>query len=192
MKAKPSKDYDFITSLASARKFYNVGFSCLSKYKKTKRISPTDVFVSATNYGLAIELYLKTLLIMEGTSNIRGHYLDVLFNKLTDAAKTTITKEYQNIDGCNRKKALYIRAGLEGSIPNNLNKQPIRGTKLEQVLKNNRDIFTVYRYMFENGRSKKWEYFCFEYGNLDLVVSSLEKTSNQMLSSNEREKVNIT
>lgn len=50
---------------------------------KIQIISPTIVFASATNYGLAIELYLKTLIIMEGNNNPHGHNLDDLHNKLS-------------------------------------------------------------------------------------------------------------
>jgi hypothetical protein len=192
MNANPSKEYDFITSIASAKKFHDVGKSCLAKYKNTKTISPTDVFASATNYGLAVELYLKSLLIMEGDSNIKGHYLDDLYNKLTPNTKEKIKKEYQNIGGHDRKDTLYIRASMEGSNPTNSNDQPARGTKFDQVLKNNKDMFLIYRYMFENGRSQKWKYFYFEYGNLDLVISSLDKVAMGMLSPSQVQKVNIT
>ena len=72
MKAKPSEKFDYITSLASASTFHDVAKGCLQQYKNTNKISPTIVFASATNYGLAIELYLKTLIIQLFQQNQRS------------------------------------------------------------------------------------------------------------------------
>ncbi|QFY88957.1 hypothetical protein D5125_05430 [Magnetovirga frankeli] len=94
MKAQKSEKYDYITALASARKFHDVGKQYLDQWAKTGHLSATDAFVSATNYGLALELYLKSLLIMEGTTEIKGHHLDILFEKLSDDTKREITKAY--------------------------------------------------------------------------------------------------
>jgi HEPN domain-containing protein len=190
MKAKPSKEFDFITSLASADTFHNVAKGCLYEYKKINKISPTLVFASATNYGLSLELYLKTLIIMEGNNKPHGHDLYALYNKLSEKTRKELNKKYKEIDGEIRKDTLYIRAALENSEPNNANNNPIKGTKLKQIFNNNKNIFVMYRYMFEKGRTKEWEYFYFEYGNFDLVCQSLKLISNNMLNENEKLKVN--
>lgn len=181
MQAKPSEKFDFFTSLASANTFHSVAKECLKDYKDTHSIPPTKVFASATNYGLAIELYLKTLIIMEGESNIHGHKLDDLYNKLSDETQKKLNKAYKSLDGETRHDALYIRASLENSNPTNSNNDPIRGTKLKQLLKNNNDIFVMYRYMFEQGRTRNWKYFYFEYGNFDLACEALKIVSNEFL-----------
>lgn len=115
MKAQKSDKYDYITALASARKFHDVGKKYLDQWAKTGHLSATDAFVSATNYGLALELYLKSLLIMEGATEIKGHHLDFLFEKLSDDTKREITRAYQNAGGLERKEAFYIRGRLTGS-----------------------------------------------------------------------------
>ena len=192
MKAVPSEKFDFITSLASANTFHAVAKGCLNDYKKNNQISPTIVFASATNYGLSIELYLKTLIIMEGREKPHGHDLDILYNKLTTNLQHKINRKYQLLNGEDRKETLYLKASLENSNPDNLNNMPERGTKLKQLLKNNKDIFIMYRYMFERGRQKKWEYFYFEYGNFDLVCEALKIIANDLLSDKEQLKVKRT
>lgn len=192
MKAKPSEKFDFITSLASANTFHNVAKGCLNQYKNTNKISPTIVFASATNYGLAMELYLKTLIIMEGISKPHGHNLDDLYNKLSSNIQKRLNREYKSLDGETRKDILYLRASLENSNPNNPNNVPERGTKLKQLFKNNNDIFVMYRYMFEQGRTKEWQYFYFEYGNFDLACEALKMVSNSLLNEQEQFKVKVT
>ncbi len=192
MKAKASEKFDFITSLASANTFHAVAKGCLHEYKTLNKISPTIVFASATNYGLSIELYLKTLIIMEGVSRPHGHDLDILYNKLSSNLQNRINKKYQLLNGEDRKEVLYIRATLEGSEANNSNNTPTRGTKLKQLFKNNKDIFIMYRYMFEKGRTRDWEYFYFEYGNFDLSCEALKVIANDLLSETEQQKVKRT
>lgn len=191
MKAKPSEKFDYITSLASANTFHDVAKGCLSQYKNTNKISSTIIFASATNYGLAMELYLKTLIIMEGNNKPHGHNLDDLYNKLSPCIQKRLNKEYKSLDGEIRKETLYIRASLEKSDPNNSNNNPVRGTKLKQLFKNNKDIFIIYRYMFEQGRTKEWQYFYFEYGNFDLACEALKIVSNSLLNEQEQFKVQI-
>ena len=53
-------------------------------------------------------------------------------------------------------------------------------------------MFVIYRYMFEKGRKQEWEYFYFEYGNLDLVINSLDLVSGQFLSEREQFKASAT
>jgi len=192
MKAKKSTNYDFITSLASARSFHDVAKACLATYEETGKIKPTQVFVSATNYGLSIELYLKSILVMHGETRIRGHMLDELYMKINETSRKRIEQYYNEMGGKDRRETLYLRASLEGSQPTNKNKLPKRGVKLDQVIKNNRDMFVMYRYMFTKGRTKQWEYFFFEYGNLDLVAKALEKHAHEFLKDHESNKVNRT
>jgi len=86
---------------------------------------------------------------MEGSTEIKGHHLDILFEKLSDDTKREITKAYQNAGGLERKEAFYIRGRLTGSNVDEAANTPARGTKLNQLLKNNKDIFVIFRYMFE-------------------------------------------
>lgn len=188
MKAKPSEKFDFITSLASSNTFHDVAKGCLHQYKNTNKISPTIIFASATNYGLAMELYLKTLIIMEGNHKPHGHKLDNLYNKLSPNIQKQLNKEYKSLDGETRKETLYIRASLEKSNPSNSNNELERETKLKQLFKNNKDIFIIYRYMFEQGRTKEWQYFYFEYGNFDLACKALKIVSNILLMSKNNSK----
>ena len=66
---------------------------------------------------------------------------------------------------------------------------PARGTKLNQLLKNNKDIFVIFRYMFEKARTQNWEYFFFEYENLDVAISALATVTDQFLTPEEIQKV---
>jgi len=191
MKAQKSEKYDYITALASARKFHDVGKKYLGQWGKTGHLSPTDAFVSATNYGLALELYLKSLLIMEGSTEIKGHHLDSLFEKLSDETKQEIINAYQNVGGLERKEVFYIRGRLTGSNVDEAANTPARGTKLNQLLENNKDIFVIFRYMFEKARTQNWEYFFFEYENLDVAISALSSVADQILTPEEKQKVSM-
>ena len=124
--------------------------------------------------------------MMEGIKP-HGHELDKLFDKLSKDTKNLLSKEYEQLGGNERKDTLYIRCALNGTKPEKPTQQPARGVKLDQLLKNNNDIFVDYRYMYENGRSNKWEYFYFEHGNLYLAVRSLKKIASKFLD-NERGK----
>ena len=50
--------YDQRTSFGTAYIFFQVAKQCLKQEKLSEHI----IFVSATNYGLAVELFLKTIL----------------------------------------------------------------------------------------------------------------------------------
>ena len=92
-------------------------------------------------------------------------------------------------DGLERKEAFYIRGRLTGSNVDEAANTPARGTKLNQLLKNNKDIFVIFRYMFEKARTQNWEYFFFEYENLDVAISALATVTDQFLTPEEIQKV---
>ena len=185
IKAKPSKKYDFITSLKSADVFFQIAHACLEEFEKTNKLSSAEIiFVSATNYGLAIELFLKSLLIMEGNEDIYGHDLLKLFNKLSNQTQSDLIKTYTKLLNNKDQKVLYIRASLSTTSNEKFEQigpHPIRGTKLKQILKNNQNMFTMFRYMFEQGRSEDVEQFYFEYGYFDILCEALIKVSKDFL-----------
>lgn len=181
-KAKASDKYDFITSLASADIFYQVANACLDELKVTGKLKdPSIIFVSGTNYGLSIELYLKSILIMEGNEDILGHDLFKLFSKLTNETKKELNKEYKRLINNEDKPVLYIRACLSSSDITNTSNHQRRGTKLHQLLKNNQDIFIMFRYMFERGRSIDVEKYYFEYGYFNVLCDALKIISKKFL-----------
>lgn len=192
IRAKSSKKYDYVTALAAAKRFHETARVRLERYKIQGTITPAEVFVSGTNYGLALELYLKSLLVMEGASDVHGHNLEVLFGKLTHSTQENITKKYEEAGGLERGETLYIRARLSESSnqADAHSTAPVRCTKLKQLLRNNRDIFIVFRYMFERGRNPEWEYFYLEYSNLDIAIAALSGVSEQFLNEAELGKIN--
>ena len=186
IKAKPSKKYDFMTSLKSAQEFFKIAQACLEEYEKTNKLSSTEIiFVSATNYGLEIELFLKSILIMEGNEDIHGHNLLNLFNKISNQIQSNLIKTYTKLLDNKEQKVLYIRACLSINSKEKFEQagpHPKRGTKLKQILKNNQNIFTMFRYMFEQGRSGNVEKFYFEYGYFNILCRALIKVSEEFLS----------
>jgi len=48
---------------------------------------------------------------MEGSTEIKGHHLDSLFEKLSDETKQEIINAYQNVGGLERKEVFTSEAG---------------------------------------------------------------------------------
>ncbi len=132
----------------------------------------SQVFTSATNMGLAIELYLKTLIIMENNTNkFRVHLLHELYSLLSKATQENLIAKYNQLGGNERKDVLYIAAS---SSTNNSKVKPQqeRNISLLELLTNNCKNFVSFRYMFENGCSANWQYTHFEHGNLELAANA--------------------
>jgi len=45
--------------------------------------------------------------------------------------------------------------------------------------------------MFEKARTQNWEYFFFEYENLDVAISALSSVADQILTPEEKQKVSM-
>ncbi|GAA3907279.1 hypothetical protein GCM10022228_16930 [Halomonas cibimaris] len=129
---------------------------------------------------------MKTILIMEGHKNIHGHNLDNLYEKVSLKTQKEIEKKYISLGGNEKQDCLYLKARLSNSSATEEKKLPVRGVKISQVMKNNRDIFITFRYMFERGRTNKWEGFYFEFGNLNIIATSIDIIARGALNEEQR------
>lgn len=166
----------------SAIIFYNIAHKSLKTYEETGLCTPPVIFASGTNYGLALELFLKSFLSMEGKKIQKTHSLFDLFDKLEPLTKLHLTKSYSNIIEQEEPKELFIRAVTSKNaklLLENAPKHEIRSKKLEDLLKNNHDMFTMFRYMGERARGDKVESFYFEYSYFNALCKAFIEISSK-------------
>ncbi len=92
--------------------------------------------VMATNAALALELYLKTLLLLETGIYRRGHDLWKLFNYLAPETRLALENEHADYIG---KRPEFSAAAARGNYP----------TDLKGLLILGRHTFPDFRYMHE-------------------------------------------
>ncbi len=183
--ALASEDYDYITSIAMANTFFATGVELLQMKK------PSTIFAGATNIGLSLELYLKSLIVMEGNNKPNIHTLDKLYLLLSDNLKTEIEKKYRNLGGGNHNnEAFFIRGKKENSNnQNNSNSPYIKSENLITLLEQHKNIFTTFRYMSEKARSNEWKHFILEYENISILSDVLKDIIYRLLSDEQIEKI---
>jgi len=131
---------------------------------------------SATNTGLAIELYLKTLHGVLGGIP-RGHDLVALFDRLPPAARIQTERLYEEAlrnlpDGMPR--ALTVASATRGQAGTPEGKPPAPDASLRALLARSADIFVTWRYFHEQDSSLGFRYFTYEYDALWAAASALE------------------
>ena len=176
-KAISSNDYDYITSLSMAKVFYKTGMQLIHNKK------PIYIFSGATNIALAIELYLKSLIVMEGSIKPNNHKLNELYNKLSSNLKEKIELKYKELNGGNLNNGTYfIRGRKENSNNTNNNSSSYeKSTEIIKLLQNHKNMFITFRYMCEKGRDENWEHFICEYNNLEKFIKVLEEQAYYLL-----------
>ena len=164
--------YDQRTSFGTAYIFFQVAKQCLEQEKLSEHI----IFVSATNYGSAVELFLKTILIIKRVEIPHIHDLFELYCKLDNEIRELIKQEYNKNCGNHEKQAFYIR-GVTSKNPRESFKQsippPAPQDTLEEILKNSKKIFIDFRYMFDKARSENVEYYNLQHECLDILCNVL-------------------
>lgn len=183
--ALASDNYDYITSIAMANTFFTTGMELL-KIKK-----PSTIFTGATNIGLSLELYLKSLIVMEGNSKPNIHILNKLYLLLSDNLKNEIEEKYKNSDGGNpSNEVFFIRGRKENSNNQNNNNSPyIKSENLISLLEQHKNIFITFRYMSEKARSDEWEHFILEYKNISILSDVLKDKIYSLLSGEQIAKI---
>ncbi|MEA3498001.1 MAG: hypothetical protein U9R16_02965 [Campylobacterota bacterium] len=184
-KALESENYDYITALAMADVFFTTGISLL-KYKK-----PSAIFAGATNLGLSIEIYLKSLIVMEGNSKPNNHKLCELYRLLSGDLIKIIEKKYKEFNGADSDNDIFfIRGRKENSDSSENNYSPHNpSANISELLKQHKNMFITFRYMSEKGRSDEWEHFILEYENIKILIDILKNTSYNFLSEEQTEQI---
>lgn len=177
-KFKGCEENDYITSYGSAICFWSLARIYTQIYEATRSITPFEIFASATSYGLAIELLLKTIISGEsGKKPNKTHDLYRLFEKIDKDTQDAICKKYDFYIYGNKKSELFLRGVTSENSKEKFNNSTSPNKKREKDIKsllaNNQDIFAQFRYMSERARTEEVEYFYFEYGYFDVLCEVL-------------------
>lgn len=128
------------------------------------------VVVCATSLSFAIELYLKSMLMICNLKVPKTHNLRELYNKLPHSAKKSIEDVYNT-------NCLEIARDLNGHMGFTLAKGPIETPEwddskkrftLPKLLVRSKDLFTSWRYVFEfhKPNDSLYQFHHFDYGFL--------------------------
>jgi hypothetical protein len=134
-----------INTTADARTVFRNGEAFYENWKLIKHDAEQNgeglyMLVEGTTVGLATELFLKALLVLESGEFEQVHYLDDLFHKLKPQTQADLTAEHNAYIAGNPPGAAEARAlGIK--------------TDLESVLKAGRDCFQKFRYAFDERHS---------------------------------------
>jgi hypothetical protein len=140
--------------LHSAQGFYTVGLQTASKVLKDDKIYGYQILApAAVNFGFAIELFLKGLLLSTTKMRIDSHELLNLYKHLPRAIKVQIETRYSkhiflDEDGKEiRSLRMVVYKGNKSIGP----KQHPEDKSLKQILKKHNRTFDNWRYLFEVG-----------------------------------------
>ena len=135
-----------------------------------------ELVVSATSLSLAIELYLKALLLVLGQPTPKVHDLPVLLGATPAKARQDIEAEYSRLraaedpDGSSGVSLHVVRKG--GIVPSFGPATATLGMSLDSVLRRNATAFQTWRYLFANGPTLNESPLRFEYLRLWFAARS--------------------
>jgi hypothetical protein len=131
---------------------------------------------SATNRVLALELYIKALLMGTGVPVPKDHDLVVLFDSIPDDLRQKIRRLFDELVTrmpVGARWAIHIHYGL-GSKPDSVTPEEVKRASpscddsLDAMLERNRKGFVSSRYLFQD--AKRNELGCFTYDHRLLAV----------------------
>ena len=143
------------------------------------------LIVSATTLVLATELYLKSLLFLLGTDVAETHNLWDIFKRLPTEVKQGIENEFKarfvssanQPDGANQphglKVAIWVRGQSEKPALSDTPQEWKRD--LKSILRDSRNAFVSWRYLYEMGQEGKHVFFNYEYGSLGLLCEIVRR-----------------
>ena len=172
------------TAIASADAFISQAGAAWSRFEEDpERADETagkhigELIASATNLSLAIELYLKALLLERGLAAKMTHELPELFRclprkiQLAIEAKYDVLRESEELGGL-AGLSLHISKGPSGE--QSFDRPP--GTysmNFMSVLKRNATAFVTWRYLFAHGPTASGSPLSYEYVRLCFVAQAL-------------------
>lgn len=135
-----------VKEIARAAKIYSDAAFQLNQSVKLGQDDLLNLLPSQVLAALSLELYLKTIYCIDKGSNISGHDLESIFNRLDESTKDFIIAKYKEaIQGENLDNIK--------SIANKLNIQA--DTSFLSMLKHWNGIFVDARYFYENRFANK-------------------------------------
>ena len=173
----------------SARRFPDSLPVSLSQAAEAAAHRQGEFFVSATELCLALELYLKALIISSGKQTPRTHDLAELFETLSPADQAETDALYRRL--CAKATpgetvGYVIRIQLKddaSTMPPDVSSTNVLPSSSEQteglleVLRRTGSAFSTWRYMYESGRSGEAREFDYEHGLLQLACEALRRSA---------------
>jgi hypothetical protein len=133
---------------------------------------------SATNLALAIELYLKGLLLHQGIPPPKTHDLPALFAALPERVQRAVEHAYSALSAKPQAPVTGIelevahsddasQRGLEPPLPSDFT--------VKAILARNADAFVTWRYLFAHDPPLGAAYLSYEFGPLALAAQSIRQ-----------------
>ena len=149
------------------------------------------LFASATNLALAVELYLKSLMILLRMDIPNTHELWTIFKRFPSELRSAIESQFDSsldsVPGQTVALQLDIWAGGEPKAP--LPDIPTdEKYDLKSLLKRCNNAFVTWRYIYERGEQGKHVLFEYEYVRLGVLCEVLRHIIQSRLTNQEASK----
>jgi hypothetical protein len=114
------------------------------------------MIAAATCLAFAVELYIKALRMLNRLGPKRIHYLDELYSDLPNNLRRSIEKRYNAGMGTSSRALVVNITHKDATSQERMKKpQPEVDQSLLGVLKRSRDVFTTWRYLYDQGEPAK-------------------------------------
>ena len=145
-----------------------------------------EVVVAATNLGLSIELYMKTLWMLAGKKppkGSQGHQLFVLFEGLPEDLKNSIDAQYATVPPRPAGMGSTCRVtATETVLRIDVRDTPSNKTtdsrSLREVLRRSEDVFVSWRYFHELSKPAS-DLISFEFFDLNAIAEILKSETER-------------
>ena len=137
---------------------------------------PGELLSYLVTAGLAIELYLKALMISaRGGRVTTGHHLEVLFSQYPPFLKQFLEERYASLRPAAGWSIKMTALTFRASQPSPPGPSPVPqfGT-FELAIQTTNDAFVRARYLFEKVNDSDWTIFEYAPGPLEAVMNSLD------------------
>lgn len=162
---------------AHAEKFWLLVQQHTGAADKAAAANIGELVASATSLALAIELYLKALLLALGQSTPMSHDLHDLFERIPKKTRLSIESDYdarRELERAEEASGVSVHVVREGGEPPSF--QRPRGTqsmRLGPLLKRNSSAFITWRYLFAQGSTKPGAPLSYEYVRLGFAAEAI-------------------
>lgn len=137
-----------------------------------------ELIASATNLALAIEIYTKALLLLNGRHAPKLHELPALFLKLPAASRRNIEAAYDQLsaNAAHVPASLSIHVAKHGDPAPDFNEQAKpQDHSLMAVLQRGSNAFTTWRYLFAHGTTSSGAPLTYEFLRLTFAAQAIRQ-----------------
>jgi hypothetical protein len=144
-----------------------------------------ELIASATNVALAIELYLKALLLRSGQAAPMTHELPSLFAKLPSSVQLKVEQVYERLQATAKKGAAAAFAvhvaGKNSPRPRFGQGAQTQDNTLKGVLQRAASAFVTWRYLFAHAPTESGAPLTYEFLRLSLAAQALREQFGSLI-----------